>query len=255
MAAVHSRILGDGPRRLVLLHAFPLSSAMWDGLRPPSGHHLVLPDFPGFGTSPATSSPLSFTDLSQALQDHLTALPKAEKTLLGGISMGGYWALEYARLHQAHLEGLLLISTRAGVDKPEGRQNRLKMAERAENEGMEGLVEALLPGLLGKSTFEKKPLVVEKLRQWVKLAPPQAVALAQRTMAGRRDQTDLLPSIALRTLVLAGQEDALIPPTEAQSMAAAIPGAGLRVLEGVGHLIPLETPGSFQAILNEFESL
>jgi pimeloyl-ACP methyl ester carboxylesterase len=52
-------------------------------------------------------------------------------------------------------------------------------------------------------------------------------------------------------LILAGQEDTLIAPTESQAMAKLIPQSELKILERVGHLIPLEDPGGFQAIFNQ----
>ena len=42
---------------VVLLHAFPLDSRMWDGLRPALGDRLVTPELPGFGGAPAAAEP------------------------------------------------------------------------------------------------------------------------------------------------------------------------------------------------------
>ncbi|MGH7738639.1 MAG: alpha/beta fold hydrolase [bacterium] len=243
--------LGAG-KTILLLHAFPLSNQLWKDLLPPPGYRLFLPDFPGFGDSPLPQGDTDFTRLSQALQTHLKALKIDDRIILGGISMGGYWALEYTRLFQDQVEKLILISTRAGVDSPEGRQNRLAMAEKVEQEGTREIVEAMVPGLLGKTTLDRQPDVVSILRQWIQAAPPSGVALAQRVMAGRRDQTDLLPALRIPTLILAGQEDALIAPQESQNMAEKIRDVRLKILGSTGHLLSLENPDQFQAILNDF---
>jgi 3-oxoadipate enol-lactonase len=138
------------------------------------------------------------------------------------------------------------------VDKPENRQNRLNMAEKVEKEGVSYLLEVLIPGLLGKSTLAVKPEVKRQLTQWIQQTLPNAVALAQRAMANRRDQTDLLKKIKAKTLILAGQEDILIPTSESEAMCRAIPGSRLQVLDKVGHLLPLEDPQKFQNLLEEF---
>jgi pimeloyl-ACP methyl ester carboxylesterase len=140
------------------------------------------------------------------------------------------------------------------VDKPESRQNRLNMAERVLQEGAGFLVQAMVPGLLGRTTLAEKSEVTDQVGRWILEAKPEAVALAQRAMANRRDQSDLLPGLKIPTLVVAGQEDVLIPVSEAESMAKAVQTSQLKVMEQAGHLAPLENPDQFQKILNEFLS-
>src|ERR1700722_19753982 len=250
LPTIKSFTVGQG-KPLVLLHAFPLSHPMWKLLHPPAGHRFILPDFPGFGLSPLPGADkIDFTLLSQALQEHLKDLGIKEPFTLGGISMGGYWAMEFARLFPHLIGKLIFISTRPGVDKPEGRSNRLQMADKVEKEGMAGVAETTTPGLLGKTTTSGNPALTGLVGQWIKDAAPQAVALAQRVMADRRDQTSWLPTLKVKTHVWAGQEDALIPNTESQAMSKLIPNCELKLFEAVGHLIPLEDPQSFQTAIN-----
>ena len=237
---------------LVLLHAFPLSHGIWKDLIPPAGYSLILPDFPGFGDSPLASPGLTLADAAKGFENHLQEKGITKPFVLGGISMGGYWAMEYLRQFPERVSRVLLISTRAGVDKPEGRQNRLNMAEKVLREGTEFLIQSMIPGLLGKTTLSDKSEVLNQVSQWIRNTNPKAVALAQRAMADRRDQTEFLPELKVPTLILAGREDTLIPFSEAEAMAKAIPNSKLRILERVGHLIPLEDPPSFQKIVDEF---
>jgi pimeloyl-ACP methyl ester carboxylesterase len=71
-------------------------------------------------------------------------------------------------------------------------------------------------------------------------------------MAARTDTTAALPRINVPTLVVVGAEDTLTPPEHSKQMAAAIPGARLEVLSGVGHLPPLEAPELFNAVVASF---
>ena len=243
--------VGSG-KPLVLLHAFPLSCSIWKNLRPPTGCSLILPDFPGFGESPLAPKGLTLAEAAQGLENHLQQKGISGPIVLGGISMGGYWAMEYLRQFPQRVAKILFTSTRPGVDKPEGRQNRLNMADKVLQEGTEFLVKTMVPGLLGRTTLVEKPEVVDQVGQWIRATKPEAVALAQRAMADRRDQTDLLQGLKVPTLIVAGQEDTLISPTEAQAMAQAVSGSRLKVLERVGHLVPIEDPGGFQKIVNDF---
>ena len=58
----------------------------------------------------------------------------------------------------------------------------------------------------------------------------------------RCDSRPMLPSIAVPTLVLVGDEDMLTPPEQAREMAGLIPEAGLVVVPRCGHLSTLERP-------------
>ncbi len=251
VTSITSKTIGSG-KPLVLLHAFPLSHLLWQDLVPPPGHELILPDFPGFGNSPLAPSGFSIAEAAQSLEMHMEQKGVREPIVLGGISMGGYWAMEFIRQFPKRIKKILLISTKPGLDKPEAKQNRLKMAERAEKEGVQFLVAAMIPGLLGKTSLANKPDLVGRLTNWIQKTDPAAVALAQRAMAGRRDQTDLMPVLKAKTYVLAGLEDTLIPFPEAEVMAKFIPGCQICLLDGVGHLAPFEDPIRFQKILEAF---
>ena len=71
-------------------------------------------------------------------------------------------------------------------------------------------------------------------------------------MLDRPDSTPLLTAIAVPTLIIVGQEDALTPPAESEGMQAAIPRATLVHLPRAGHLSNLETPDAFNAAVNAF---
>ena len=61
-------------------------------------------------------------------------------------------------------------------------------------------------------------------------------------MAGRTDTTELLPQIKIPTLVICGSEDKLSPPTVMKLMANQIPGSEFVLMEGAGHMAPIEKP-------------
>jgi 3-oxoadipate enol-lactonase len=82
--------------------------------------------------------------------------------------------------------------------------------------------------------------------------PAVGAAAAQRGMALRRDQTDLLPDIIAPTLILVGSEDAFAPPTDAELMHRAIRGSGLAVIDGAGHCSNLERADEFNRALIKF---
>src|SRR5688572_14171429 len=77
---------------LVLLHAFPLSKAMWQPQREDlqADYRVITPDLRGFGgTDPFSGTP-SVETLADDTAALLDALGVNEPVVLGGLSMGGY---------------------------------------------------------------------------------------------------------------------------------------------------------------------
>ena len=70
-----------------------------------------------------------------------------------------------------------------------------------------------------------------------------------------QDRGAPLENIRVRTLVIAGNEDRVYPPTLAREVARRIPGAELVMVEGAGHLVNLEQPERFSRIVLDFLTL
>src|SRR3954471_3763526 len=154
---------------LVLLHAFPLDSRMWNAVREPLASHLrvITPDQRGLGRSPLPETDRE-PGLEDAARDVVALLDRLEldRVVLGGCSMGGYLAMAVLRLAPERVGELVLIDTKATPHTPESAQSRLDVAQRVEDEGTGGwLAEANLPNLLAGSTREQRPDVVETVRE------------------------------------------------------------------------------------------
>jgi pimeloyl-ACP methyl ester carboxylesterase len=242
------REAGSG-QALVLLHAFPLSSAMWlaqrEGLA--AGCRVITPDQRGFGGSPlGTDAP----SLDAAADDVAELLDRLDlpQVVLAGLSMGGYVAMAFLRRHPERLRALILADTKASADADPARANRERIAAAVESDDASTvLVDEVLPSLLGSTTVASRPLVSGRVRGLVQAAPAPAVAWAQRAMAARPDSFETLRGFAGPALVVVGAEDALSPPPDAEAMAAALPQSRLVVLPEAGHLTAVETPEAFNA--------
>lgn len=238
---------------MLLLHAFPLDSRMWDPVRARLAERvrLITPDQRGMGRSPLPETDREPT-LDDAAADVLALLDRLEldRVVLGGCSMGGYLAMAVLAAAPERVAGLALIDTKAAADSPEARENRLTVARRAEAEGVSGwLAEQMVPNLLGDTSRAERGEVVRRTGELIDSQPPAGVAWAQRAMAVRRDRADLLRSVDVPALVAVGEEDGLTPPSAAEEMAGLLQGSRLAVLPGAGHLPSLETPDALAAEL------
>ena len=250
---LYARDAGTG-RPVVLLHAFPLSSAMWLAQREDLATvcRVITPDQRGFGGSPLGAEEPSLDRVADDVAALLDAR-EIDRAVVGGLSMGGYAAMAFARRHPDRLAGLILANTKASADTPDAAATRERIARVvcAEPDSTV-LVDVVLPGLLGATTKEHRPLVYGRVKALVHAAPPAAVAWAQRAMAARPDSFATLRAVGVPSLVVVGEEDELSSPSDAPAMAEALPDSRLVRIPAAGHLSAMEAPGEFNAAVREF---
>jgi pimeloyl-ACP methyl ester carboxylesterase len=239
---------------LVLLHAFPMSSAMWQAQHDGLGDvcRVITPDQRGFGESPLADDEPS---LDHVADDVATLLDRLglQQVVLGGLSMGGYVAMAVLRRHADRVAGLVLADTKAGADAPEGRERRERLAERVTGaEGLEAVYADVVPPLLGRTSVRQRPEVVARVRDIVSQCPVASIAWASRAMAARPDSRLTLAETAVPSLVLVGDEDTLTPAAEATEMADLLPNVQMARLMAAGHLSAMEDPAAFNAAVRDF---
>ncbi|MBX5478876.1 MAG: alpha/beta fold hydrolase [Pyrinomonas methylaliphatogenes] len=239
---------------VVLLHAFPLNRTMWSEQVEALSHEyrFITPDLRGFGESSVMPS-ATMEEMAQDIASLLDDLG-IERAVIGGLSMGGYVTLAFYRQFPQRVRALILADTRAQADSEEARLNRERMAERALREGAAAIAEEMIPKLIAPQTIAERPEISERLRSMVVRNDPQGIAAAQRGMAARRDQSDLLAQIRVPTLIIVGREDQLTPPELSAAMHREIAGSTLVVLDGAGHLSNVERPEEFNRALDQFLS-
>lgn len=244
---------GQGPP-LLMVHGFPLDHTLWrNQVDAFAGSFLVIaPDLAGFGGSSLVAGTVTMADHADRLAELLDVLGVREPVHCCALSMGGYVAFEFWRRHPQRLRSLILCDTRAAADTPEAASNREKMAVEALREGAIVAERAMLPKLLAPDAPQRQPEVVQHVRQMIQGTRPETIAAAQRGMAVRADMTARLSEIALPTLLIVGEHDAISTPQEMADMSSRIPGSRLVTISGAGHLTPLEAPQAFNAALGSF---
>ena len=239
---------------VVLVHGFPLDCRIWEaqvaGLS--DRHRVIAPDLRGFGRSRSSRafSLGQMADDLHGLLEKLGALP----AVLGGLSMGGYVALEYVVRYPAGLKGLMLIDTKAEADTAEGKAGRDKMIESVRKGGAKAVADAMEPKMLAPGAAQGRPEVARKLREIMESQSPKTIEHALAAMRDRTDHRDKLASIAVPTLIVVGDQDAITPPAVAEGMNREIPKSKLVVVKGAGHLTSMEQPEQVTRAMAEFLS-
>ncbi|MGD9127258.1 MAG: alpha/beta hydrolase [Planctomycetia bacterium] len=245
---------GAGPV-VLLVHGFPMDHSLWENqvqaLK--DRYRVIVPDLPGFGQSELLSNKeLSISLMADALVELLEALGITEPVTLAGLSMGGYVVMDFMRCYADRVERLALFDTRPNIDTPEGIQNREQTAQRALSEGIEPIIEGMIPKLFSPVSLERKSELVEQMRQKMLATLPNTIAAASLAMAARADSTELLAQLKIPTLVMVGEHDIPSPPEVMQQMADSIANATFVQVPAAGHLTPLEQPEIVNKSLLQF---
>jgi pimeloyl-ACP methyl ester carboxylesterase len=219
---------------LVLLHPFPLSGEAFAGdVAELASYRWLTPDLT------ASSIDAMADDVASLLDDK--RIPRA---FVGGLSMGGYVSLAFARRHPDRLQGLILGDTRAEPDSDEARAGREVAITRIEA----GDSASYLESLLAKLTVKRHD-VVDRIAGEVS---PERLVTTLRALRDRPDARPGLRDIRVPTLVLVGSEDTVTPPAVAEAMHAEIHGSKLIVIPNAGHLSNFDNPRAFRDALTAF---
>jgi len=246
---LHVDVRGNGPA-VLFIHGFPLSGAMWDpvvlGLE--TRYRCIVPDLRGFGRSdPAGAASMGdhAADLAVVLDD----LGEKQPVVVVGMSMGGYVAFELVRRAPDRVRALVLVSTRAQADGPEGVRSRRETAARVRRSGSAVVSEAMAGSLFAPAAA---PALRERWRARMSAVDPAGVIAALDGMAVRVDSFGTLAPLAVPVLILAGAEDAITPPEDAKRMQRAAAGSVLEVIADAGHMVAVEQPERVLAVLRPF---
>jgi pimeloyl-ACP methyl ester carboxylesterase len=173
---------------------------------------------------------------------------------LAGLSMGGYIALEIVLRAPERVERLALMDTRADADSPKykkRRQDFIRLVERGTT--FKGVTESLLPMLIHPDRFQDTDLT-SRIYKMAQDIGREGFIRQETAIMNRKDRNSELGNIKCPTLVLSGNEDALIPAPHQQEMASKIADAEFHIIDHCGHLPTMERPMETNTLMREWLS-
>ena len=237
---------------LLLLHGGWSDGREWrfqlDGLS--ADFDVIAWDAPGCGGSDDPPPDATLATYADAVGDLIGELG-LDRPHLCGLSFGGGLAIAVYQRHPQLVRSLVLASAYAGWKgslPAEEVEARLRRVRSEIHRPPESWLDDYLPGFFAAAVG---PEVLHLVRSTMLDVRPTGT-LRMLTAFAEADLREVLPTIAVPTLLLYGTEDVRSPRQVADALHAAIPDSEMVQLPGVGHLINLEAPEAFNAEVRRF---
>ena len=242
--------VGQGPP-LIFVHGAADDSRIWrPQLKELADEFTVVAwDEPGSCRSSDLPEGFALADFADCLAALIDAL-ELGPAHVAGLSWGGTVVLELYRRHPRLVATLIMMDTYAGW------KGSLPAEEvRARVAGAQQMLAAspedfdpAFPGLFASGPPARFAPLLAAMSADVR---PATLVRELALMAGA-DQRDLLPRIAVPTLLIWGEQDARSPLSVARQFDEAIPDTQLVVIEGAGHISNLERPERVNQVVRQF---
>ena len=238
---------------IIFIHGFPFNMAMWNPQIESLSNYcrVITYDIRGFGNSEVGNEEFTIELFAKDLISLMDAL-KIDKTILCGLSMGGYIALNAIENYARRISALILSDTSCKADTSEAKEKRIKAIENIKNTGVEKYADESIKNLFAPESFINRVEEIAAVREMIVKTSVQSLCNGLIALSMRKETSSILKEIKVPVLILVGNEDKITPPAEAIVMNEKIKGSFLKVLEHAGHLSNMENSEEFNNQLKRF---
>jgi poly(3-hydroxyalkanoate) depolymerase len=253
---IRAAIRGEG-QPLLLVMGIGGNIEMWEPFERAldgSGIQTITFDAPGVGESTSWRLPRRMGGLARAV-DHLVGALGYEAVDVLGVSFGGALAQQLARQFPDRVRRLVLAATAPGVPGlggVPGRPSAMLALATPYRYYSPGYFRKVAPTLYGGRIRREPELLAEQAHARMIRPPSPRGYAAQLYAMSWWTNVPWLPSIHHPTLVMAGDDDPIVPVLNGRILARLMPHARLEVITGGGHLFLLEEAERSAAVVREF---
>lgn len=253
---IHVSYNDEGPEKapvIILIHGFPLNKSMWDNqLKSLKDNYRVIAyDIRGHGNTGIGAIDFTIDLFVKDLLGFMDAL-MIDKTIICGLSMGGYIALNAIENYSTRFTALILSDTNCTADSPEAIEKRMNTIESIKENGVDKLADDLIPNLFAPESFKTNSEEIVAVKEMIVTTSKQSLYNSLHALANRKETCSKLSDIKVPVLILVGEEDNITPVEASKAMHEKIDIALLSIISEAGHLSNLENPEEFNSQLHKF---
>ena len=258
---IYYRTAGSG-EPLVLLHGFGEDGTVWHNQVKAlqSNAFIITPDFPGSGKS--ILNPADFTEENSQLLDSLVFYADAIAALLHhlnitrcsllGHSMGGYIALAFAQKYPHLLKAFGLLHSTSFADTDEKKETRRRGIALMEAHGGYSFLKNTIPNLFTASYKKDFAVEIDGLIEKAKDFQTKALQSYSRAMIYRPDRTIVLKEAKVPVLIIAGDEDIVVPLNDSLFQSHQPKTCQINVLKNTAHMGMWEAAAQMNEYIRAF---
>jgi 3-oxoadipate enol-lactonase len=250
-----SGLTGTETTPLIFIHGFPFDKSCWEHQFNyfKQTNRVITYDVRGFGDSGNNSEKPNIDLFADDLINLMDAL-KIEKAIVCGISMGGYILLNAIGRYPERFEAVILCNTQCSSDSIEAADKRHFAIQQIEAGGIHEFASGTVKKMFSADTQAHQKELAERLKNQVLSISPKILISTLNALLKRKDACSSLNRITVPTLILCGEEDSVISPSQSQFLHRNIPGSTFIKLEKAGHLSNLDQPEVFNKHVLKFIS-
>ena len=228
---------------VVFLHGLCETHNLWNQIAPKLNHSFrtITLDLPGFGSSPLPDIQFSLTDIAEMIHNLLTGIGIKNPVLIGH-SLGGYITLAYAKKYNLELRGFGLFHSSAYSDTDEKKENRTKLIDFIEQQGVMPFLSTFFPTLFYENRRQALEPVISELTNEAKKTPPKTIQEYARAMRDRDENLELLKTFPKPIMMIIGENDASVPLSLSLEQSSMVQRPYILRLKDTAHMGMYEKP-------------
>ena len=250
-APIHYSKTGKGPV-VILLHGFLGSLEIWNDFTVMLEKEFTVLkiDLPGHGRSGLLGEVNSMPDMAEVVMA-VAGYEKVDNFVVCGHSMGGYIAVELAKLEPNRMKGMVLMHSHAAPDDEQGKESRHRTINIVKLNHT-GFIRQFIPDLFSEENKERLAPEIEILSNRAASTSAKSIIASLEGMKERAGALDLLIQSDMPIFFVIGRNDTRMPYNKVMAQAMLARNVQVQLLDKVAHMGFLEAPEKIFPVLRDF---